>query len=123
MAMRAKKSSRHKLLISYQNQIPSRPGCGIGVGLSSFYNQGLSPRTLTGLIGINSGGKDVLACRQVPIVVSALGKASHILSVDRQDKAEIAPKICDPSNDQMTRIRWRRGRSTRLGRAPGDQAS
>src|SRR5437868_2800958 len=116
MTIRAKKMCRHSLRVPYQNQSPSRPGCGIGVGLSSFYIYGFSPRTLTGVIGINSGDKDVLACRQVPIVVSALGKASHVLSVDRQDKAEIAPKICDPSNDQMTRIRWRCGRSTRLSR-------
>src|SRR6266516_6165989 len=102
MAIRAKEMCQHCLPVSYQDQISSRPGCGIGVGLSSFYSYGFSPRTLTGVIGINSGDKDVLACRQVPIVVSALGKASHVLSVDRQDKAEIAPEICDPSNDQMT---------------------
>jgi hypothetical protein len=67
-----------------------------------LYSYGFSPRTLTGLKGINAGGNYMLACRQVPIVVSALGKASHVLSIDRQDKAEIAPKICDPIDEQMT---------------------
>jgi len=64
----------------------------------------------------------VLACRQVPIVVSALGKASHVLSIDRQDKAEIGPKIRDPGNEQMTCIR-RHGPGTWTGLAAGeDQA-
>src|SRR6266496_4279282 len=102
MAIKAKKMSLHSLPVPYQNQIPSRPGCRVGVSLPSLYSYGFSPRTLTGLKGINPGGNDVLACRQVPIVVSALRKAPHVLSVDRQDKAKIAPKICDPSNDQMT---------------------
>src|SRR6266436_3201795 len=102
MAIKPKKMCRHSLPVSYQNQIPARPGCGIGVGLPSLYSYGFSPRTLTGLKGINPGGNDVLPCRQVPIVVSALGKAPHVLSVDRQDKAEIAPIVCVPSNDQMT---------------------
>jgi hypothetical protein len=57
---------------------------------------------LTSLKGINAGGNYVLACWQVATVLSALGKAPHVLSIDGQDKAEIAPKICDPSNDQMT---------------------
>jgi hypothetical protein len=67
-----------------------------------LYSYGFSPRTLTGLKGINAGGNYVLARRQVPIVVSALGKASHVPSVDGQDKAEVAPEICDPINEQMT---------------------
>jgi hypothetical protein len=67
-----------------------------------LYSYGFSPRTLTGLKGINAGGNYMLACRQVAIVVSAFGKASHVPSIDGQDKTEIAPKICDPSNDQMT---------------------
>jgi hypothetical protein len=54
---------------------------------------------LTGLKGINSGGNDVLTCRQVATVLSALGKAPHVLAIDGQDKAEIAPEISDPSND------------------------
>jgi hypothetical protein len=67
-----------------------------------LYSYGFSPRTLTGLKGINSGGNYVLACRQVPTVVSAFGKASYVLAVDGQDKAEIAPEVCDPINEQMT---------------------
>jgi hypothetical protein len=93
----------HRLtLVPYQNQIPARPGCGIGVGLPSLYSYSFSPRTLTGLKGINAGGNYVLARRQVPIVVSALGKAPHVLSIDGQDKAEIAPEVCDAINEQMT---------------------
>src|SRR6266480_3958250 len=124
MAIKAKKMCRHSLTVSYQNQIPARPGCGIGVGLSSFYSYCFSRRTLTGLIGINSGGNYVLACRQVAAVVSALGKASHVLSIDGHGKTETAPKIWDPVNEQMTRIRRRRGPWTSLVRcAPGeDQA-
>ena len=57
---------------------------------------------LTGLKWISSGGNDVLPCRQVAAVVSALGKAPHVLAIDGQDKAEIAPEICDPVNEQMT---------------------
>jgi hypothetical protein len=53
-------------------------------------------------IGINLDGNGVLACRQVATIASALGKASHILAVNKHDKAEIAPKICDPVNEQMT---------------------
>src|SRR6266478_7561804 len=102
MAIRAKKMSRHCLPVSYQNQIPSRPGRGIGVSLPSLHSQGFSARTLTGLKGISSGDNDVLSCGQVARVVSALRKASHVLSIDRQHKAEIAPKICDPRNDQLT---------------------
>ena len=53
-------------------------------------------------IGINPDGNVVLACRQVATVTSALGKASHILAINRHDKAEIAPEVCDPINEQMT---------------------
>jgi hypothetical protein len=70
--------------------------------LPSFDVQSFSRRTGTGLIGINPGDNDVLACRQIATVVSALGKASHVLAVDGQNKAEIAPKVCDPVNEQMT---------------------
>jgi len=90
----------------------------------SLYSYSFPRRTLTGLIGINPGDNDVLTCRQVATVVSALGKASHVLSIDGHGKTETAPKIWDPVNEQMTRIRRRRGPWTSLvGRAPGeDQA-
>jgi len=51
------------LVASYQNQFPSRPSCGINVSLPSLYSHGLSPRTGTGAIGINSGRQPVLAGR------------------------------------------------------------
>ena len=90
------------LRIPYQNQIPSRPGCGIAVGLSSFYSQGLSPRTGTGLMGFSPGGYDVLSGRQIATVVSALAKASHVLAIDGHDKGQILPKIRDPVNEHVT---------------------
>jgi hypothetical protein len=67
-----------------------------------LYGQGLSPRTGTGLIGISPGGYDVLPGRQIATVVSALGKASHVLAIDGHDKGQILPKICDTVNEQMT---------------------
>jgi hypothetical protein len=57
---------------------------------------------LSGRIGINLDGNHVLACRQVATIASALGKASHILAVNKHDKAEIAPEVCDPVDEQMT---------------------
>src|SRR6184192_4891248 len=102
MAMRAKKSSWHYLVVPYQNQIRSRPGCGVGVGLPGFHSQGFSPRTGTGAVGIDSGGKAVLACGQVAVVVSALSKASYVLAIDGQDKEQIGPKIWHPVNQQVT---------------------
>jgi hypothetical protein len=89
------------LLIPYQNQIPARPGCSIGVSLASLYSHGFFPGTGTGLMGISPGGYDVLTCRQVARVASALAKASHVLAIDGHDKAQILPKICDPSDDYM----------------------
>jgi hypothetical protein len=56
----------------------------------------------TGLIRINPGGNDVLTCRQVATIASALGKASYVLAIDRHDKAHIAPEICHPVNKQLT---------------------
>jgi len=53
-------------------------------------------------MGISPGGYDVLTCRQVARVASALAKAPHVLAIDGHDKAQILPKIRDPSNDQMT---------------------
>jgi hypothetical protein len=53
-------------------------------------------------IGINADGNLVLACRQVATIASALGKASYILAVNKHDKAEIAPEVRDPVNEQMT---------------------
>jgi hypothetical protein len=53
-------------------------------------------------VGINTDGNRVLACRQVATVASALAKTSHILAVNKHDKAEIAPEVCDPVNEQMT---------------------
>src|SRR5205823_12249742 len=111
MAMRPKKSSCHCLLVPYQNQILSRPGCGKGVGLSSLYSQGFSPRTGTVAVGIDSGGNYVLACRQIAVVVSALSKTSYVLAIDGQDKEEIVPKIWHPVNEQTTGIRRCSGRT------------
>ena len=70
--------------------------------MSSLYSHGCFPGSDTTAVRIDSGDKNVLACRQVGTVASALGKASRVLSVDGQDKDEIFPKICDPSNDHMT---------------------
>src|SRR5437016_4897483 len=102
MAMRAKKTQRHSLLVPYQTQLLSRPGGGIGIGLPGLYSHALSRRALPAGIGINPGGNDMLACRQIATVISALSKASHILAINRHDKAEIAPEVCDPSYDHMT---------------------
>jgi hypothetical protein len=90
------------LLVPYQTQIPSRPGCRIGVGVPSLYGQGLSARTCTGLMGISPDGYDVLAGRQIATVVSALAKGSHVLAIDGHDKAQILPKIRDPVNEHVT---------------------
>jgi hypothetical protein len=68
----------------------------------SLYGHGLSPRTGTALIGINPGGNDVLTCRQIATVISALGKASHVLAIDGHNKAQIGAKVCDPINEQTT---------------------
>jgi hypothetical protein len=57
---------------------------------------------LSARIGINADGNLVLTCRQIAAVTSALAKASHILAVNKHDKAEIAPEVCDPVNQQMT---------------------
>jgi hypothetical protein len=73
---------RRLTLVLYQSHIPSRQTGGKGIGLPSFDVQSFSRRTGTGLIGINPGGNDVLAWRQITTVASALGKASHILAVD-----------------------------------------
>src|SRR5436190_3435721 len=100
-AVRTKQTWQHCLPVSYQNQIPSRPGCSIGVSLTSLHSHSFFPRTRTGAIGINSSRNYVLACRQVATVLCALGKASHVLAIHRQDKAEIFPKICHPGNDHM----------------------
>ena len=100
--MRAKKSSWYYLMVPYQNQIRSRPGCSVGVGLPGFYSQGYSPRTGIVKVGIRSGDNDVLACRQIAIVVSALSKASYVLAIDGQDKEDTGPKIWHPVNEQMT---------------------
>jgi hypothetical protein len=74
--------SQHSLRVLYQSHIPSRQACGKGIGLPSYDVQSFSRRTGTGLIGIKPGGNDVLACRQVARVASALGKASHVLAID-----------------------------------------
>src|SRR4029453_5701070 len=86
--------------VRHQSHIPSRQACGKGIGLPSLDVQSFSRRTGTGLIGINPGGDDVLACRQVATVASAFGKVSHILAIEREDKDEIAPEICNPVNEQ-----------------------
>jgi len=92
----------HQLPVPHESHIPSRQACGKGIGLPSFDVQSFSRRTGTGLIGINPGDNDVLACRQVATVVSALGKASHVLAIDGHDKAKIGPKVGDPINKHMT---------------------
>ena len=46
----------HRLtLVLYENHIASRPGGGVGVGLSSLYRQGFSRRGSTGLVRIDPG--------------------------------------------------------------------
>jgi hypothetical protein len=53
----------HRLTpVRHQSHIPSRQACGKGIGLPSLDVQSFSRRTGTGLIGINPGGDDVLAC-------------------------------------------------------------
>src|SRR4030095_6658917 len=103
MTIRAKKMCGHSLLVPQQPQIPSRPGCRVGVGLPSLYSQGLSGHTGTGLMGFTPGGYDVLPGRQIATVVSTLAKASHVLAIDGHDKAQILPKIRDPVNEHVTR--------------------
>jgi hypothetical protein len=101
-AITARTTRRHWLWVPYQNQLLSRPGCSVGVGLPGLYGQGFSRRMLTARIRIYPGRKGVLACRQVAIVISAFGEASHVLAIDRDDKAQIGSKVCDPINDHMT---------------------
>src|SRR4029453_2712262 len=63
----------HRLtLVLHQSHIPSRQACGKGIGFPSFDVQSFLRRTGTGLIGINPGGNDVLACRQVATIASSL---------------------------------------------------
>ena len=88
MAMREKKMCRHCLGILYETHVLSRPGSGVGVGLSSLYREGLSRRDSTGLKRIDSGNKEVLTWRQVAAVVLALSKGCHVFPVDRQDKGD-----------------------------------
>src|SRR5215472_7451705 len=91
---------RHRLtLVFCKNQILSRPGRGVRVGLASFYRQGFFHRAGTGLIRIDSGNNGVLACREVSIVILARSKGCHVLAVDGQDKDKTAPKICLTVND------------------------
>src|SRR5207247_7089805 len=85
MAIKAKKMSPHSLPVPYQNQFPSRPGCRVGVSLPSLSSYGFSPRTLTGLKGINPGGSEVLPCGEVPIVVWGLGKLAVVLCLAVRD--------------------------------------
>ena len=73
---------RSLLLVTYQSQVLSRPGCSIGVSLASYYSQSFFPGTRISAIGINSDGENVLTCRQVAIVVSTLAQACHVLSID-----------------------------------------
>jgi hypothetical protein len=73
----------HRLtLIPDQSHTPSRLACGKGIGLPGFDVQRFSRGKDTGLIWINPGGYDVLACRQIATVVSALREASYILAID-----------------------------------------
>ena len=62
----------------------------------------------TGLTRIAPDGYDVLTCRQVTRVASALAKASHVLAIDGHDKADTFPKICHPRDDYMFRAKGRR---------------
>jgi len=69
-------------LVLYESHPRLRRRCGIGIGLPGFDVQSFSRRTDTGFIGTNPSGNGVLAWRQVAIVAIALGKASHVLSID-----------------------------------------
>jgi hypothetical protein len=51
-------------------------------------------------MGISPDGYDVLPGRQVATVVCALGKGSQVFAINRDDKAQILPKICNPVNEQ-----------------------
>ena len=70
--------------------------------MSSLYSYGFLSWALPARIGINADGNRVLACWQVATIISALGKASHVLGINIHDKAEIGPKVCDPVDEQMT---------------------
>jgi hypothetical protein len=67
-----------------------------------LYSQGLSSWALPARIGITPDDNGVLTCRQIPTVTSALGKASHIMAINGHYKDEIASKVRDPVNEQMT---------------------
>jgi hypothetical protein len=84
-----------------------------------LYSQGLSSWALPARIGVTPDDNDVLTCRQIATVISALGKASHIMAINGHDKAEIAPEVCDTVNEQMTGIR-RYWRVRLVGCAPGE---
>jgi len=89
------------LRVPYQNQLFSRPGCSVGVGLPGFYGQGFSRRTFTARIRIYPGRNGVLTCRQGAIVTSTFVEASHELVIDRNDKAQISSKVCDTTEDHV----------------------
>src|SRR5205814_7497403 len=98
IAITATTTRRYWLWIPHQNQLLSRPCCGVGVGLPGLYGQGFSRRMLTTRIRVYPGRKSVLACRQVAIVTADFGKASHVLAIDRSDKAQIGSEVCDLIN-------------------------
>ena len=60
--------------------------------MPGLYCQGLSSWALPARIGISADNNDVLTCRQITTVISALGKASHVLAINRHDKAEIGSR-------------------------------
>src|SRR5215813_15653772 len=69
-------------LISYQNDISTRPARRVGVGLPRLHHQALSSRARIALIRINADGYVVRPCRQIATVAQALREASHVLAID-----------------------------------------
>jgi hypothetical protein len=70
------------LLIFCQSHILSRPACGVGVCLARYYIQLYLRRFGIASIWIHPHNDGVLTCRQVAAVISALGKASYVLTID-----------------------------------------
>src|SRR5205823_7812421 len=89
------------LLVLYQSEVLSLPHRSKRIGLPLLHIDGRVPRMRVLTIWRNHRGDDVLAGRQIAIVILTFAQVRHFGTIDRNRKREIRPEVCNPVNDNV----------------------
>src|SRR5437773_1684553 len=89
------------LLVLYQSEVLSLPHRSKRIGLPLLHIDGRVPRMRVLTIWRNHRGDDVLAGKQIAIVILTFDQVCHFGTIDRNREREIRPEVCNPVNHNV----------------------